>query len=89
MEDIKMDEHGALAIVSSIVKLAVEKNILEGTVMNDMNLDEVLTSLERAIGLLDDFKLWYSLDAVTQCRGKNKLSYLSEYYHKLHPAEEE
>lgn len=79
-----MDEHGALAILNSVVNHCIDNNSLSGTIMEDVDFDEVMRILESAIGLLDDFKLWYSLDPVTKLRGKNKLSYLAAYYAKLH-----
>lgn len=89
MEEFKMDEHGALSVLNSVVNHCLDQDCLAGTVMEDVNFDEVFRILENAIGLLDDFKLWLSLDPVTKLRGKNKLSYLSDYYHKLHEADEE
>ena len=79
-----MDEHGALSILNSVVSHCIDKDVLRGTVLEGVDFDEVFHILDDAIGLLDDFKLWYSLDPVTKLRGKNKLSYLAEYYAKLH-----
>lgn len=79
-----MDEHGALNILQNVVDYCIENQCLNGTVIEDVNFDEVFRLLDNALGLLDDFKLWYSLDPITKLRGKNKLNYLADYYVALH-----